>query len=241
MARFTGKTALVTGAGSGLGAEVAKLLALEEAKVIALDIKFPDTPDEPSSITRRQLDVTIPEQWDELVTSLTNDGVEVDILINAAGVLDNGNLHELELDSWRHILAVDVDGVMLGMRAIIPQMKARGRGAIVNFSSILADVSLIGSPAYHAAKGAVTNLTRNAAVTYAPDNVRVNAIHPGIIATPMVANQPKKFIGEALGRTPMGRMGTTREIATVVLFIASDDASFMTGSAVAVDGGFTAH
>ncbi|TGJ78446.1 hypothetical protein E0Z10_g10308 [Xylaria hypoxylon] len=239
MARFEGKTAVVTGGGSGMGREVAERLASEGAKVIALDLEFPDVkPDDTSSIIRRKHDVTIPEQWDAVATSLSTG---VDVLVNAAGVIDLPPLHDTELSTWKRTMAVDLDGVMLGMRAVIPLMKARGGGSIVNFSSVLAHVAIPGSPAYHAAKAAVTQLTRNAAITYASDNIRVNAIHPGIIATPMVAKQPDVFNQAAVARTPLGRMGTPREIAMCVLFMASDDAAFMTGSAVVVDGGFSIH
>ncbi|KAI0542710.1 2,5-dichloro-2,5-cyclohexadiene-1,4-diol dehydrogenase [Xylaria digitata] len=240
MARFEGKIAVVTGAGSGMGREVSEQFASEGAKVIALDLSFPDSmPRSTNPIDYRQHDVTIPEAWDALATSLPGG---VDILVNAAGVMDYALLHETELHSWQRTLSVDLDGVMLGMRAVIPLMKARGGGGvIVNFSSALATVAIPGSPAYHAAKAAVTHLTRNAAVTYAADNIRVNAIHPGVIATPMVMKQPDEFNRAAVARTPLGRMGTPSEIAKCVLFMASDDAAFMTGSAVVVDGGFSAH
>ncbi|KAI1131054.1 2,5-dichloro-2,5-cyclohexadiene-1,4-diol dehydrogenase [Nemania abortiva] len=246
MARFEGKTAVVTGAGSGMGREVAEQLAAEGAKVIAVDLQFPDfSPDddekEKGPIIRRKQDVTVAEEWDALALDLSRSGSSgVDILVNAAGVMDYAVLHETELSSWRHTMAVDLDGVMLGMRALIPLMRRQGRGgSIVNFSSVLASVALAGSPAYHAAKAAVTQLTRNAAVTYASDNIRVNAIEPGIIATPMVLRQPNEFNQAVVSHTPLGRMGTPREIAKCVLFMASDDAAFMTGSAVVVDGGFS--
>ncbi|KAF2969029.1 hypothetical protein GQX73_g4556 [Xylaria multiplex] len=239
MARFEGKIAVVTGAGSGMGREVSEQLAAEGAKVIALDLAFPDpVPRETNPIDYRQHDVTLPEAWDALAASLPGG---VDILVNAAGVMDYALLHETEVRSWQRTMSVDLDGVMFGMRVMIPLMKTRGGGVIVNFSSALATIALPGSPAYHAAKAAVTHLTRNAAVTYAADKIRVNAIHPGIIATPLVMRQSDEFNQAAIARTPLGRMGTPQEIAKCVLFMASDDAAFMTGSAVVVDGGFSAH
>ncbi|KAI8951567.1 2,5-dichloro-2,5-cyclohexadiene-1,4-diol dehydrogenase [Xylaria longipes] len=243
MGRFDGKTAVVTGAASGMGREVVRQLVSEGARVTALDLDFPDikpgnTGESPSVIYQKH-DVTVPEQWDVVVAKLKDCYTRVDILVNAAGVMDYAPLHEMELSSWRRVIDVDLDGVMLGMKAIIPLMRAGGGGAIINFSSALATVVLPGSPAYHAAKAAVTQLTRNAAITYAADKVRVNAIHPGVIETPMVMKQSKEFNEAAVARTPLGRMGTADEIAKFVLFMASDDAAFMTGSAVVVDGGFS--
>ncbi|KAI0503009.1 2,5-dichloro-2,5-cyclohexadiene-1,4-diol dehydrogenase [Xylaria bambusicola] len=242
MARFVGKTAVVTGAASGMGKEVAEQLAAEGARVMALDLVFPEQSSSntsPSpSILQRKHDVTKPEDWDGLVAYLAHGGV--DILVNAAGVMDYALLHETEFSSWRHTLDVDLDGVMLGMRAVIPLMKSRGGGSIVNFSSALATIAFAGSPGYHAAKAAVMHLTRNAAVTYAADKIRVNAVLPGIIDTPMVRKQPDEYNAAAVARTPLGRMGTAREIAKCVLFIASEDAAYMTGSAVTIDGGLSA-
>ncbi|KAI0419078.1 2,5-dichloro-2,5-cyclohexadiene-1,4-diol dehydrogenase [Xylaria grammica] len=239
MPRFVDKVAVVTGAASGMGREVAEMLESEGATVIALDINFQDGgPEKKGRLSQRTHDVASPEQWDSLAATLPSG---VDILVNAAGIMDYSTLHETDLSTWRQIMAVDLDGVMLGMRALIPLMRARGGGPIVNFSSALATAVLEGSPAYHAAKAGVTHLTRNAAITYAKDNIRVNAVHPGPIATPMVMRQPAEFNQAAVDRTPLGRMGTPAEVAKCVLFMASDDASFMTGSAVVVDGGFSIH
>ncbi|QKX61980.1 uncharacterized protein TRUGW13939_09136 [Talaromyces rugulosus] len=237
MARFDGKTVVVTGAGSGIGREVSLCFATEGATVIALDISCP-MPFEESNIHYRKHDVRLEEDWNSLVTELsTKEGA--DCLVNSAGIMDYAPLDEVDLSSWRRTMAVDLDGVMLGMRAIIPLMKERG-GSIVNISSVWGLVAVSGCAAYHAAKAAVTHLTRNAAVTYAPHNIRANAIHPGIIATPLVLKQPDEFNQAMISRTPLGRMGKPVEIAKCVLFMASDDASFMTGAAIAVDGGWTA-
>ncbi|KAI0805484.1 2,5-dichloro-2,5-cyclohexadiene-1,4-diol dehydrogenase [Xylaria sp. FL0064] len=239
--RFEGKMAVVTGAASGMGREVAELLAAEGAQVIGLDLSFPETASpSPSSIIRRKHDVSSAPQWDALATTLRTDYPGgVDILVNAAGVIDNAPLHEVGLATWQRTLDVDLGGVMLGMRALIPLMKDHGGGSIINFSSVAATIAWSGFPAYHAAKAAVTHLTRNAAVTYAADGIRVNAVHPGIIASPMAESQPEELRARVVARTPMGRMGTPREVAACVLFLASDDAAFVTGSAMVVDGGLS--
>ncbi|KAI1351248.1 2,5-dichloro-2,5-cyclohexadiene-1,4-diol dehydrogenase [Xylaria sp. FL0043] len=250
--RFEGKTAVVTGAASGMGREVAELLAAEGAQVIALDLSFPETETassssppspSPSSITRRKHDVSSAPQWNALATTLRTDYPGgIDILVNAAGVIDNAPLHEVDLATWQRTLDVDLGGVMLSMRALIPLMKNSrpgGGASIINFSSVAATISWSGFPAYHAAKAAVTHLTRNAAVTYAVDGIRVNAVHPGIIASPMVESRPEELRARVVSRTPMGRMGTSREVAACVLFLASDDVAFVTGSAMVVDGGLS--
>lgn len=237
MARFDGKTVVVTGAGSGIGREIASCFAAEGATVIALDISCA-VPFEESNIHYRKHDVQIEEDWNSLVAELFTDN-GADCLVNAAGVMDYAPIDEIDLNSWRRTMSVDLDGVMLGMRAIIPLMKERG-GSIVNISSAWGLVAVSGSAAYHAAKAAVTHLTRNAAITYASHNIRANAIHPGIIATPLVLKQSEEFNQAMIERTPLGRMGKPVEIAKCVLFMASDDASFMTGAAIAVDGGWTA-
>ncbi|KAI1278858.1 2,5-dichloro-2,5-cyclohexadiene-1,4-diol dehydrogenase [Xylaria sp. FL0933] len=244
--RFEGKTAVVTGAASGMGREVAELLAAEGAQVIALDLSFSETETaapSPSSIIRRKHDVSSAPQWDTLATTLRTEYPRgVDILVNAAGVIDNAPLHEVDLATWQRTLDVDLGGVMLSMRALIPLMKNRSPGSgasIINFSSVAATIAWSGFPAYHAAKAAVTHLTRNAAVTYAADGIRVNAVHPGIIASPMAESQPEELRARVVARTPMARMGTSREVAACVLFLASDDAAFVTGSAMVVDGGLS--
>lgn len=231
---------MVTGAGSGIGREVALCFAAEgAAEVIALDIACPVPFDESSPIHYRKHDVQIEQDWEHLANDLSaRNGV--DCLVNAAGFIDYASLEEVELSSWRGTMAVDLDGVMLAMRAMIPLMKKRGGGSIVNISSVFGLVAVPGCAAYHAAKAGVTHLTRNVAITYASDNIRANAIHPGIIATPPVLAQPDEFNQTMVNRTPLGRMGKPVEIAKCVLFMASDDASYMTGASVAVDGGWTA-
>ncbi|KAI1358121.1 2,5-dichloro-2,5-cyclohexadiene-1,4-diol dehydrogenase [Xylaria arbuscula] len=245
MFRFVGRTAIVTGAGSGIGKAVAEQLAGEGARIIALDTSFPKIDNGPnrhidllfssSNFVKIYHDASNPDHWDELLITLGVGGVDgVDILINAANIMHYKPLDEMEYSDRRRIIGVNAEGIMLGMRAIIPLIKAQGGGSIVNFSSALATMNPV---AYAAGKGAVMFHTRNAAVTYGADNIRVNAILFGIIDTPMARAQEADYNDTLVVRTPLRRMGTVREVARCVLFMASDEAGLMTGSAVTVDGG----
>jgi 3alpha(or 20beta)-hydroxysteroid dehydrogenase len=144
------------------------------------------------------------------------------------------------LDEWHESIAVNETGVFLGMRAVIPEMRKVGGGAIVNVSSIWGQVAAAGAIGYHATKGSVTLMTRSAALSLIPDNIRVNSVHPGFIDTPLTQAQDPDINKWVIGQTPMGRAGKPREIANGVLFLASDEASFVTGTGLFIDGGYTA-
>jgi NAD(P)-dependent dehydrogenase (short-subunit alcohol dehydrogenase family) len=149
-------------------------------------------------------------------------------------------LVEETLEGWRYVLDVNLTSVFLGMRAVIPRMAARGGGAIVNVSSTWGLVAAESAAAYHASKGGVTLLTKNAAVTYAAQHIRVNSIHPGPVATPMLEGMTDADLAAELAKQPLGRVAEPHEIAAAAVFLASDESSFMTGAAVPVDGGYTA-
>ncbi len=235
--RVSGKRAIVTGAHRGIGRAIAESLAREGAAVIAIDV-IPDAPSYPAGISYRQMDVSQAAGWDALAAQLAGDGL--DILVNAAGVAHSkAGARDITLEAWDQILGVNQTGVMLGMRMALGLMQGRG-GSIVNISSIWGLVGGTGQFAYHASKGAVLNMTRNAAVTYAKEGVRVNAVLPGLIDTEMVRVQPPEMNAATLALTPMGRIGLPEEIAAGVLFLASDEASFVTGVCLPIDGGFTA-
>jgi NAD(P)-dependent dehydrogenase (short-subunit alcohol dehydrogenase family) len=238
---FEGKVALVTGGYRGMGGESAKAMARKGATVIAADIIGGTPADATAGITYRQLDVTSPEQWRELAGWIEATYGRMDILVNAAGVTqERSEPHTTDLDEWEKVIAVNQTGVMLGMKTICAMMLGKGPLSIVNISSIWGLVAGSGQLAYHASKGAVTLMTLNAAVTYAARGIRVNAVLPGLIDTEMVRDQDPAMRAETIGNTPMKRIGTPQEVAEAILFLASDQASYITGALLPVDGGFTA-
>lgn len=253
MARLSGKVALVTGAASGLGAATARRLAKDGAAVLLTDRDLAGD-DVAASITAaggqaafRLHDVTSHPDWAAAVEHAVTDFGRLDILVNNAGVA--GGRHELmdhSYDAWRQILAVNLDGVFLGLRHAGPRIAASGGGSVINLSSILGKVGMAGAAAYCASKGGVTLLTKAAALEWAPLGIRVNSVHPGFIDTPMVSNaladreDGNEMRVALMNAHPVGRFGVPREIADAIAFLASDDASFITGAELVVDGGFTA-
>jgi 3alpha(or 20beta)-hydroxysteroid dehydrogenase len=166
----------------------------------------------------------------------------VDVLINNAGIAGSQKaVLEEDLESWERVIGVNQTGVFLGMRAVLPAMRAKKRGSIVNVSSIWGIGAVAVAAAYQASKAAVCHITKHAAIAYGPDNVRVNSVHPGIVDTPLVQGQPKEANAYVVARTPLGRMAHPSEIAQALLFLASEESSFITGAELFVDGGYLAH
>lgn len=251
--RLAGKVALVTGAASGLGAETARRLAREGAAVLLTDRDGAGEAVAAGIVTDggqaafRHHDVTSETEWPAAVDAATTAFGRLDILVNNAGIVGNQlALMTHSLDDWRRILAVNLDGVFLGMRAVGPVMAAQGAGSIINLSSIMGKVATANVTAYCASKGGVLMLTKAAAVEWAPLGIRVNSVHPGFIDTPMVANALQRsengneMRSMIIAAHPLGRLGVPREIADAIVFLASDEASFMTGAELVVDGGYTA-
>ena len=162
------------------------------------------------------------------------------MLVKNAAIVQYEAVHEVDLESWNRALAVNLTGVMLGMRAVIPGMLAQGGGSIINLSSIWGSVAAPGAASYHASKAGVHHLAKNAAVTYAKQNRRVNSIHPGIIHTPMMDEMEKGMVAWVLSQTPAGRTGQPEDIAAGAVYLASEEAGFVTGSELHIDGGYTA-
>jgi 3alpha(or 20beta)-hydroxysteroid dehydrogenase len=230
--RLEGRVVVITGAASGQGRAEARALAAEGATVVAADVQ--DIVDE--GVHARRLDVSDPVGWRELAGWIEAEFGRVDGLINNAGVTSRVRLGDVELDDWNRVFAVNVTGAMLGIQALLPLM---GQGAsIVNVGSVAA---LTGhyTAAYTASKWALRGLTRCAAMELGPRGIRVNALHPGYIDTPMTRSAPPAFLDANVVLTPLGRVGDVRDVTALMVFLLSDDSSFITGAEIPVDGGFS--
>ncbi len=237
---FTGKIAIVTGAASGIGYAAAVALAGQGATVYGADIASPSSDNAHDSVQWRRLDVAEEAGWKALADEVLEEHGRIDILINNAGLVGSyDSIADISLDDWHRIISVNQTGVFLGMRTVAPSMLAQGTGAIVNVSSIWGLVGAAGVAAYQASKGAVTLMTKNASATWAGQGIRVNSVHPGLIITPLTENQDQEISDELIAKTPMGRAGTASEVADAILYLASDQASYITGAQLVVDGGFT--
>jgi len=237
--RLQNKVVLVTGAASGIGFAVATLFAKEGATVFASDIQSPATP-YPDGIEALTLDVTSEACWQAAISTVVEKAGRLDVLINNAGIIAYEPLDELEIEAWNRMIAVDQTGVFLGMREAVRVMRPQGSGAIVNISSIWGSAAVAGAHSYHAAKGAVRNMSKNAAMTYVADGIRVNSVHPGFIHTPLTDSQAPELNEVVIGMTPMKRGGRSEEVAYGCLFLASDESSYVTGTELVIDGGYLA-
>jgi len=243
------RVALVTGGAHGIGAATCRELAALGAEVVVTDVLDEEGTALADALRQsghkasyRQLDVADEDAWSDTVAEVIARSGRLDILVNNAGIGTFEDVEAETLEGYRRVIGINQIGVWLGMRAVIPQMRAQGSGSIINVSSIFGAVGGFGgSVAYHASKGAVRLMTKNAAIRYAKEGIRVNSVHPGFIDTPMVeAAKGTEMEVAILANTPMGRWGRSEEIATVIAFLAGDGASYMTGSEVYADGGWTA-
>ena len=232
-----GKVCIVTGAASGIGCATASLMTDEGGVVLGCDL----APEEGMAYSCRTLDVRDEVGWTDWIAEIERAYGRVDTLVNNAGLVGSYlPLHEIQPADWDAICDVNQRAVYLGMRAVIPLMLRHGAGSIVNISSIWGIVGAVGVSAYQASKGAVRLMSRNAAITYAGNGIRVNSVHPGLILTEMIERQDPAITAQLIGVTPLGRGAEPREVAEVITFLASDRASFVTGAEICVDGGFTA-
>ena len=247
--RLNDKAVLISGGARGMGSVEAKLFCSEGASVIIGDILEEEGRKIEAEISESggvcifvRLDVTSEEDWESAVNLAVERFGKLDILINNAGIFPMESIEDTTVESWDRVMDVNAKGVFLGTKAAIPAMRTSGGGSIINLSSIAGLVGSAYSASYNATKGAVRLLTKSTAIQYAKDGIRANSIHPGLIDTLMASellSDPDLQV-KRLASTPMGRTGTAEEIAYGALFLASDESSFMTGSELVIDGGFTA-
>ncbi|MXY22759.1 MAG: glucose 1-dehydrogenase [Dehalococcoidia bacterium] len=247
--RLEGKVALISGGARGQGAVEAKLFASEGASVVIGDILDDlgrqveaEIAESGGNATYVHVDVTSESQWNDAVNTAVERYGKLDILVNNAGILIRAGVEDTTGEDWDRIMDINGKGVFLGTKAAIPAMRDAGGGSIINISSI---AGLQGSPAsaaYSATKGAVRILTKSTAVQYAKEGIRCNSVHPGLIYTDMTRDTLDTPEGERewRARVPMGYIGVSEDVAKGVLFLASDESSYMTGSELVIDGGITA-
>ena len=250
MGRLDGKVALISGGAKGQGAAETRLFVREGAKVVFGDILDDDGKKVEAEIrgaggeaTYVHLNVTREADWRAAVATAVERYGKLNVLVNNAGILLRAKIEATTEEDWDRIMAVNVKGVFLGTKAALPAMRQAGGGSIINISSV---AGLVGSPqntaAYSATKGAVRIFTKSTAIQHAKDKIRANSVHPGPIATDMIKDslENKAAWEQRLRRLPMGRVGTAEEVAYGVIYLASDESSYMTGSELVIDGGTTA-
>ena len=246
--RLEGKVALISGSARGMGAAEVRLFAQEGAKVVIADLLEDEGRKLEAEINDSggkalfvRLDVTNESEWRSAIESAVRTFGKLDVLVNNAAIIRTERVLETTVQIWDDVMSVNAKGVFLGTKSAIPEMRKVGGGSIVNISSGAGITGSQQNAAYHASKGAVRIFTKAAAIQYAKDNIRVNSVHPGPIETAMLsAARSEEAIRERLVDTPLGRVGRPEEVAYGVLYLASDESSFVTGSELVIDGGRTA-
>lgn len=238
--RLAGKVAIVTGGAVGIGNAVARLFADQGAHVIVADIAAPEPAEGAGTLNHVEHDVTDETSWANLVAHLEREYGRLDVLVNNAGVIDYAGITDVSPEDWSRVIDTDQTGVFLGIRSALGPMRQQGSGSIVNFSSAWGVVGSEGVAAYQAAKGAVRGLTRNAAVTYARDGIRVNTVIPGWVATPLTDRQPVEKNAEVIAATPVGYGAEPDDMAWGCVYLASDESRYVTGAELVIDGGLLA-
>jgi 3(or 17)beta-hydroxysteroid dehydrogenase len=248
--RLAGKVALISGGARGIGAATARLFAREGARVVIGDLLEAEGHRVEAELAAQggqslyfPLDVTNESAWERAVAAARSRFGRLDVLVNNAGIGGAGRLEDTRVEDWNRVMDVNAKGVFLGTKAAIPALRQAGGGSIVNISSQLGLVGMDdSSPQYQASKGAVRLLTKLTALQYAKERIRANSVHPGPIITPMTEGRraDPAVLARMTSRIPLGRYGEAEEVAYGVLYLASDESRFVTGSELVIDGGWTA-
>ncbi len=241
---FNEKVAIITGGASGIGLATAKKLLGEGANVVLVDWNQ-DVSDIAKNLGKNcigiRCDVSCDTNVQETISKIMEKFGHIDYLVANAGIGGGPNkAHEVSIDEWNKVIGVNQTGIFLMNKYVISEMLKNGKGAIVNTSSMYGLVGTTTSFAYSASKGAINQMTRSLALTYARNNIRVNAIAPGYVDTPILASVPKEMKDVMANQLPIGRLGKDVEIASLICYLLSDEASFITGAIISIDGGFTA-
>jgi 3(or 17)beta-hydroxysteroid dehydrogenase len=254
MNRVKGKSAIVTGGAGGLGRAQALLLSREGARVVVSDTREAEARQVVEEINAQggeafflRHDVSKDAEWERVMKETVSRFEKLDVLVNNAGVMIWKKIEDTSLEEWRWLMSINLDGVFLGTKHAMGVMKKSGGGSIVNISSVAGMIGTLDTSAYHASKGGVRIFTKAAALECSKAgygyNIRVNSIHPGVIKTPMVGGllEDEDKMKTALGWIPMGHFGDPEDVAHGVLYLASDESRYITGTELVIDGGWTAH
>ncbi|GHH99842.1 SDR family NAD(P)-dependent oxidoreductase [Neobacillus kokaensis] len=243
MERLLNKVAIITGGASGIGENMVDLFSKEGAIVIAADINEAalEKASQKENVYGMKLNVASEEDWQQLLQEVKERFGRIDILVNNAGISSEKSVEDIHIDDWQKMMTVNSFGPFLGIKHVIPYMKEQKQGAIVNISSFTAQIGM-GFNHYSASKGAVRAISKAAATQYGRLGIRVNALFPGIIETPMTKNleTSKDLVNHMVAATPLQRLGRPDDIANAALFLASDESSFITGAELVIDGGYSA-
>lgn len=243
MGKLSNKVAIVTGGASGMGKRMVELFQEEGASVIAADINKEQLQEvsKMENVEGIHLDVSSEESWVNLTHQVMNNYGKIDVLINNAGISSEKTVKDITIDDWDVMMRINSFGPFAGMKHVVPYMVEQKSGAIVNISSYTAQIGM-GLNTYSASKGAVRAISKAAATQYGQSGIRVNAVFPGVIQTPMTEglNESSETVERLIRATPLQKLGTPDDVARSVLFLASDDAGYITGAELVIDGGFSA-
>lgn len=241
--RLQDKVAIITGAGSGIGKETALIFAQQGASVVCTDLSgAEETAEEIKNAGGQSLGITMDvsraDDWQKVIETTLATFEKVNILCNIAGTSESVDILDITEEAFDRMININLKGVFLGMKAVIPELLNQKGGKIINIASLAAHIGLEGLPSYSASKGGVIAMSRQVAMDYADKNIQINVVSPGIIETPILANNSPEMTKAFTEATPARRLGKPEDIGNMVLFLASDESDFITGQAIKVDGGW---